>query len=118
MGRRDLFASTVYAMDNSETLNPDATTLIDPESQTQEPKRYKILLHNDDYTPMEFVVEIVQEFFQMSYEQANQIMLDVHNKGIAVCGAFPFEIAETKVSAISRRSRDNDYPLKCTMEVE
>ena len=113
---RDIVGKITCSMDESETVNPGTTSLVDPQAYTAEPKQYRILLHNDDYTPMEFVIEVVQEFFHKSFEQANQIMLDVHNKGAAVCGFYSYEIAETKVAAVSRRSRENDYPLKCTME--
>lgn len=77
------------------------------------PAMYKVLMLNDDYTPMEFVVEILQTFFSKSGDQATQIMLDVHNKGAAVCGIFTKDIAETKAAVVNDYSRECQYPLLC-----
>lgn len=77
------------------------------------PTMYKVLMLNDDYTPMEFVVEVLQTFFNKSGEQATQIMLDVHNKGAAVCGIFTKDIAETKAAVVNDYSRECQYPLLC-----
>ena len=82
----------------------------------QQPRPYKILLHNDDYTTMEFVVGILQYVFYKEHTEAIQIMLDVHKKGIGVAGVYPFEVAETKVAVVESLARQNEYPLKCTME--
>ncbi len=84
----------------------------------REPSMYKVLLHNDDYTTMEFVVEVLMQIFHKSVEEATQIMLNVHHKGIGLCGFFTHEVAETKVDAVSRLARENGFPLKCTMEEE
>jgi ATP-dependent Clp protease adaptor protein ClpS len=81
-----------------------------------EPPLYKVLLHNDDYTTMAFVVEILMSVFNKSIETSTRIMLDVHRNGIGVCGAFPYEIAETKVETVEVLARANGYPLKCSME--
>lgn len=79
---------------------------------------YRVLLHNDDYTTMEFVVEILMVVFNKSVESATEIMLNVHRKGIGVCGVYTHEIAETKVETVSRLAQENGFPLKCTMEEE
>ena len=82
----------------------------------REPSQYKVLLHNDDYTTMEFVVYVLMQVFHKSVEEATQIMLNVHEKGIGVCGLYIYEIAETKVETVMRMARENGHPLKCTME--
>jgi len=82
------------------------------------PPMYKVLLLNDDYTPMEFVVHILKAFFGMNREKATHIMLNVHTKGKGVCGLYPRDIAETKVAQVNEYSRQNDHPLLCTMEVD
>ncbi len=84
--------------------------------EAKEPSMYKVVLHNDDYTPMEFVVMVLEKFFSKKHEEATEIMLHVHNKGYGICGIYPYEIAETKVALVSETARDNQYPLKCTME--
>lgn len=86
--------------------------------KVKEPRLYKVLLHNDDYTTMEFVVEILVRIFNKSVENAMHIMLNVHNQGIGVCGVYPFEIAETKMEAVHKLARQKNHPLKCTMELE
>ncbi|MHB8404378.1 MAG: ATP-dependent Clp protease adapter ClpS [Gammaproteobacteria bacterium] len=80
------------------------------------PPLYKVVLLNDDYTPMEFVVEILQTFFRMDRTQATQIMLHVHTRGKGVCGVFTFEIAETKAAQVNDYSRKHQHPLLCTLE--
>ena len=80
------------------------------------PKKYKVVLLNDDYTPMEFVVQILTSFFGMNQELATKIMLTVHTKGKAVCGEYDYEIAETKVEQVNNYSRKHQHPLLCTME--
>ena len=82
----------------------------------QEPSMYRVLLHNDDYTSMEFVVQILIAVFQKSAVEATRIMFSVHREGIGLCGVYPFDIAETKVDTVHRAARDNGFPLKCTME--
>ena len=85
-------------------------------AKTQKPPMYKVLLLNDDYTPMEFVVLILERFFQKSRDEATRIMLHVHQKGIGVCGVFTYEVAETKVTQVVDFARQNQHPLQCTME--
>lgn len=82
----------------------------------KKPPLYKVLLLNDDYTPMEFVVVLLMRFFNMNQEQAEQVMIHVHTKGIGVCGVFPKEIAETKVRIVTDFASENQHPLQCTME--
>lgn len=79
---------------------------------------FRVLLHNDDYTTMEFVVDVLMAIFKKTVEEATQIMLNVHKKGIGVCGVYTREIAETKVEAVIRLAHENGYPLRCTMEKE
>jgi ATP-dependent Clp protease adaptor protein ClpS len=84
----------------------------------KEPDLYRVLLHNDDYTTMEFVVEILMTVFNKSIEESTRIMLNVHQKGIGVCGIYTYELAETKVDTVERLARANGFPLKCSMERE
>lgn len=80
------------------------------------PPMYKVMLLNDDYTPMDFVVQVLELFFQLNQERATQVMLHVHTKGVGVCGVFTRDIAETKVAQVNEYSRKNQHPLLCTME--
>lgn len=77
---------------------------------------YRVLLHNDDYTTMEFVVEVLVHIFHKTIEDATRIMLNVHEKGIGVCGVYTFEVAETKVDTVHSIARDHGFPIKCSME--
>lgn len=87
-------------------------------AKTQRPSLYKVLLLNDDYTPMEFVVHVLERFFGKSREDATRIMLHVHQKGVGVCGVYTFEVAETKVAQVIEFARQSQHPLQCTMERE
>ena len=89
-----------------------------PKAKTQRPPLYKVLLLNDDYTPMEFVVAVLERFFGMSHAQAFELMLTVHKKGVAVVGVFSYEIAETKVAQVMDFAQRHQHPLQCTMEKE
>ncbi len=82
----------------------------------KKPSQFKVLMLNDDYTPMEFVVMVLKRFFHMDLEQATRVMLHVHQKGVGVCGIFPYEIAETKVNQVMDFARQNQHPLQCTLE--
>lgn len=84
--------------------------------ELQPPSMYKIILLNDDYTPMEFVVDVLQKFFSYDVERATQLMLTVHYQGKAICGIFTAEVAETKVALVNQYAKDNEYPLLCTLE--
>lgn len=91
---------------------------IDEENQdkVKKPDMFKVLLHNDHYTTMEFVVEILMKVFQKKINEANRIMLDIHNKGIGVVGLFPYDIAASKVLQVKSMAQVNGFPLKCTVE--
>jgi len=86
--------------------------------EVDEPPMYKVMLLNDDYTTMDFVVEVLVYVFQKPPEEATLIMLNVHRKGVGVCGIYPYEIAETKVNLVENLARENGFPLKCIMERE
>ena len=86
--------------------------------EVREPKKYRVLLHNDDYTTMEFVVGILQTIFHKTLEEAQAIMLLIHEKGIGMCGVFTAEVAETKVVQVHDRARKAGFPLRCSMEEE
>ena len=85
-------------------------------TKPKKPSMFKVLMLNDDYTPMEFVVMCLKRFFAMDLEQATRVMLHVHQKGVGVCGVFPYEIAETKVNQVMDFARQNQHPLQCTLE--
>lgn len=90
----------------------------DQDSEIFEPPLYKVLLINDDYTPMDFVVEILMTVFNKTIEAATQIMINVHKKGVGICGVYTFEIAETKTETVHRLAEENGYPLRSAMEKE
>ncbi len=85
-------------------------------TRTKKPSMYKVLMLNDDYTPMEFVVHVLERFFAKTAEQATQIMLHVHQRGVGVCGVFTYEVAETKVGQVMDLARQHQHPLQCTIE--
>jgi len=87
-------------------------------TRTKKPSLYKVLMLNDDYTPMEFVVHVLERFFQKSREEATRIMLHVHRRGVGVCGVYTYEVAETKVTQVMDLARQNQHPLQCTIEKE
>ena len=87
-----------------------------PKTRPKKPDMYKVLLLNDDYTPMEFVVIVLKRFFKMNMEEATQVMLHVHQKGVGVCGVFAYEVAETKVVQVMDFAQQNEHPLQCTLE--
>ena len=91
---------------------------MDTRQKTKKPPLYKVMLLNDDYTPMEFVVHVLERFFGMNHQQSFELMLTVHKKGMAVVGVFSHEIAETKVSQVMDLARQHQHPLQCTMEKE
>ncbi len=90
--------------------------LVETKPKTKKPSMYKVLMLNDDYTPMEFVVHVLERFFGMSHERATQVMLHVHRRGVGVCGVFPYEVAETKVTQVMDFARRHQHPLQCTLE--
>ena len=87
-------------------------------TRTKKPSLYRVLLLNDDYTPMEFVVYVLERFFQKTREEATTIMLHVHQNGVGLCGVFTYEVAETKVAQVLELARRHEHPLQCTMEKE
>jgi ATP-dependent Clp protease adaptor protein ClpS len=93
-------------------------TIVRPRSKarTQRPSLYRVLLLNDDYTPMEFVVLVLQDVFNKTREEATRIMFHVHQKGVGECGVYPYEVAETKVTRVMDTARKNQHPLQCVME--
>lgn len=101
--------------DNSEKETGVATRT---KTRTKKPSLYRVLLLNDDYTPMEFVVYVLERYFNKNREEATQVMLHVHNHGVGLCGVFTFEVAETKVTQVLDLARRNEHPLQCTMEKE
>jgi ATP-dependent Clp protease adaptor protein ClpS len=99
-----------------ETPGNGAAVITRTRTQTKRPSMYRVLLLNDDYTPMEFVISILQAFFNKDAQEATQIMLQVHHNGVGECGVYTYEIAETKVSQVMDHARKNQHPLQCIME--
>ena len=93
-------------------------TLLKPRPKTKKPNMYKVILLNDDYTPMEFVILVLEKFFGKTRDEATEIMLHVHRRGVGICGIYTYEIAETKVMQVMDYARANEQPLQCTMEKE
>lgn len=108
----------VTLSDRTDRPDGDTGVVTKTRPKTQRPPLYKVLLLNDDYTPMEFVVHVLERFFGLSHAQAFEIMLTVHKKGLAVVGVFSFEVAETKVAQVMDFARRHQHPLQCTMEKE
>ncbi|MDC0739131.1 ATP-dependent Clp protease adapter ClpS [Cognatishimia sp. SS12] len=104
--------------DDDQDRDGDVSVVTKTRARTKRPPLYKVLLLNDDYTPMEFVVHILERFFGMTHAQSFEIMLTVHKKGVAVVGVFSHEIAETKVTQVMDFARQHQHPLQCTMEKE
>lgn len=94
----------------------EGSVVTEKKQQTKRPSMYKVLLHNDDYTTMDFVVMVLQSIFHKSVEEANRIMLNVHEQGVGVAGVYPRDVAETKVLLVHELARKNEYPLKCSLE--
>ena len=96
---------------------PDHGLLVEEaQPKVKQPPLYNVVLLNDDYTPMEFVVDVLERFFRMDRSAATRVMLEVHTRGKGICGVFTYEIAETKVAQVTTYSRDNQHPLMCTLE--
>lgn len=100
-----------------EASHDETGVVIKEAVKTKKPPLYNVLLLNDDYTPMDFVVSILERYFHKDHAAATDIMLQVHNHGRAVCGQYTYEIAETKVTLVSEESRQNGHPLQCVMEM-
>jgi len=103
---------------NEYSPEEEEEVISDTRDEIDEPPMYKVLLHNDDYTTMEFVIEILMLVFKKSPEKSVEIMLNVHRKGIGICGVYTYEVSETKVNTVYALARENGFPLKCTMEEE
>ena len=110
--------SVIRATDGDRNEDEDAGLGLATKTRTKTktPSPYKVLMLNDDYTPMEFVVLVLQRFFKMGIEDATRVMLHVHQRGVGVCGIFPYEVAETKVAQVIDFARENQHPLQCTLE--
>ena len=105
-------------MSAEETQRPDSGIAVaEAKPEVKQPPLYQVVLLNDDYTPMEFVVDVLERFFSMNRSAATRVMLEVHTRGKGVCGKFTYEIAETKVSQVASYARDNQHPLLCTLEL-
>ena len=90
--------------------------VVKPKQKTKKPSMYKVIMLNDDYTPMEFVIHVLERFFSKNREEATKIMLHVHQRGVGVCGTFTYEVAETKVTQVMDFARQHQHPLQCTVE--
>ena len=95
---------------------PATGVIVKAKPKTKKPSMYKVLMLNDDYTPMEFVVHILERFFNKNREEATRIMLHVHRRGVGVCGVYTYEVAETKVTQVMDFARQHQHPLQCTLE--
>ena len=102
--------------DNSNNNDPQRGLLLDTKPKTKKPSMYNVLLLNDDYTPMEFVIIVLESVFNKKQEDATQIMLHVHKNGVGVCGTFTYEVAETKCKIVMDMAKKSEHPLQCTME--
>lgn len=101
---------------HDDDTHSDAQVTTKPKVKTARPSMYKVILLNDDFTPMDFVIVVLKKFFLKSDEDAHRIMMQVHNHGAAIAGVYPYDVAETKVYAVHEFSRRHKYPLKCIME--
>jgi ATP-dependent Clp protease adaptor protein ClpS len=95
---------------------PGTGVIVKAKPKTKKPAMYKVLMLNDDYTPMEFVVHILERFFSKNRQEATRIMLHVHRRGVGICGVYTYEVAETKVTQVMDFARQNQHPLQCTLE--
>jgi ATP-dependent Clp protease adaptor protein ClpS len=104
--------------DKRDQDDRETGVVVKSKAKTKKPSMYKVLLLNDDYTPMEFVVHVLERFFNKTREDATRIMLHVHRRGVGVCGVYTYEIAETKVNQVIDFARKHEHPLQCTLEKE
>jgi ATP-dependent Clp protease adaptor protein ClpS len=118
--RIDRFLIETAMSDIEKRGDEDHSTgiVIKTKPKTRKPSLYKVLMLNDDYTPMEFVVHILERFFSKNRQEAEQIMLHVHRRGVGICGVFTYEVAETKVTQVMDFARQHQHPLQCTLEKE
>jgi ATP-dependent Clp protease adaptor protein ClpS len=108
----------IKLQDSPDDNMDDGVAIAEAKPKIKKPKMYKVLILNDDYTPMDFVVHILQAFFNLTEDKAQNIMLNVHTKGKGVCGVYTRDVAETKVEQVNDYSRQNQHPLLCTMEAD
>ena len=106
----------IVASDDNKELDGDSEVALAERTKVKKPSMYKVLMHNDDYTTMEFVIFVLQNIFGKSKEEATAIMLKIHTEGLGMCGIYTYEIAETKVMKVSKEARKVGHPLKCTIE--
>ncbi len=104
--------------DTRRNARDETGVIVKQETKTKKPSMYKVLMLNDDYTPMEFVVHVLERFFNKNRTEATRIMLHVHQRGVGVCGIYTYEIAETKVNQTMEFARKHQHPLQCTLEKE
>lgn len=96
----------------------DVDHVIEKKTRSKRPARFNVIMHNDDYTTMEFVIEVLQSIFHKESADATRLMLQIHRRGKALCGLYPFEIAETKIDKVHKAARAAGFPLRCTLEPE
>ena len=111
-------APSMSDKDNDRKFTSSTDVIVKSKPKTKTPSMYKVLMLNDDYTPMEFVVHVLEKFFGKNRADATRIMLHVHQRGVGICGVFTYEIAETKVTQVIDYARRNQHPLQCTLEKE
>ncbi len=102
--------------DREDQGPPDIGIAVKTRAKSKKPSQYQVLMLNDDFTPMEFVVLVLKRFFSMNMDEATRVMLHVHQKGVGVCGIFTYEVAETKVNQVMDFAREHQHPLQCTLE--
>lgn len=107
---------TLMGSDQGASIDDGDLAVAESKPKLKRPSLYKVVILNDDYTPMDFVIEVLEIFFNLDRERATQIMLSVHTMGKGVCGIFPYDIAETKMTQVNEFSRENDHPLLCDIE--
>ena len=116
IGNLDIdFISPIFGEEDHDEGSGIATII---KQKVKKPRLYKVLLHNDDYTTMEFVVYVLQKHFGKTMAQAQGIMLKVHNEGVGICGVFTYEVAESKVAKVSQDAKESGHPLRCSVEPE
>ena len=114
------YSTSPQAMASRDKNSPQGSVVLKTRSErkTARPRMFRVLIHNDDYTPMEFVVHVLERFFGKGRDEATRIMLHVHQKGVGICGVYTYEVAETKVTQVMDFARNHQHPLQCTMEKE
>ena len=113
--RKSMLRIKMNANDN-DTSSGDPGIAIADKTKLEQPKMYKVVMHNDDYTTMEFVIHVLMKFFNKTYDESHAIMFKIHNDGVGICGIFTFEIAESKSAKVNRYSRGKGHPLKSSIE--